>query len=937
MHLKIDSRKLTDSPFSESNKSAFIFDDDELLNSVVIEITHARPSSFLISGYRGVGKTSFINRIFQKVGNDSISANINLAKYEGYPRLIKKLIRHLFISFEASNLNSKVSDTDLQKEFKLLYDRTFNDIVSSNIYGSKEEFKLSSEAKINIKQLLFSLSFLFLSLLSINSNFFLVKGLNWIAIILSGIWLAASWRSFASFSKSSIDSKELSRKSLYDDEIAEHHLFNLLKKLNSKNISVLISFDEIDKLQDVNSAIKILDDIKPLLLSGFANFFIVAGQDLYYEYERSKLKDNEVISTLFSRSIHIPFLNNTTLKGYFLNLLEDRDLKTDMVVNDFIDALLLTSSRIPRKLVNQIRSKLVWNEPMPFLDIEESKKRHYAYDAKLLSCLTDIMDNQLPLITDSKVQLDFYIAQIFLWLAKMRTHDSIPFIMSKILDSRNYNYVPESYVAQLQPLGEMLTDNLTENKFLIKKRSDDDMQEDAYIWQPSINAILDENQLQRDIRSTDDPTKSHDENQNFDNKFITDFAQLESLARKILSEIDQEVEQLPNRSFKMMINILVERNVLTKSWYESSRIDDILTIRNQIVHGNISEENGVKKIQGVEFNLSRLKAEIIENYVLYVCKRSFKDFQFNKHNRGGFDFVGFKPALVLTFDVKHVQPSDGSVADYKQLFYKFKTFREITNQDCYYLLICFHSALAVNNAIYYSKINKILDENYPDLKQFVKVINLMEEAGSGIGSSLSETLMKVKVNLPNPVRENNTFHTFEERNIIEENIEKGGLHAWPDDFMMQLNFQDNQRDALREISKLNHVDLGEEQFDIIAKKAKLDWPTDYQMQLQTFKDQSEALYQIRKLKADPLSEPEFKQILSRSTQKWLSDYKMILQDFERQKQALILLKNFKADGINEQKIVQLKAKAKTEWPEDYEMQLNTLQTDISSIRKWNES
>jgi predicted AAA+ superfamily ATPase len=100
LEVNIDKSKLTDSPYSTERKAAFLFEEDEIFEQVILELKYANPSSFLVSGYRGVGKTSFINRIAEYLKSDFICANINIAKYDGYPRIVKKLIRQLYFQYD---------------------------------------------------------------------------------------------------------------------------------------------------------------------------------------------------------------------------------------------------------------------------------------------------------------------------------------------------------------------------------------------------------------------------------------------------------------------------------------------------------------------------------------------------------------------------------------------------------------------------------------------------------------------------------------------------------------------------------------------------------------------------------------------------------------------------------------------------------------------
>ena len=120
MIVNIDKSKLSDAPYRPDRKDAFNFEDDDLVAQTILELTHGLPSSILMSGYRGVGKTSFANRVTEGLADNFLCVTINLAKYEGYPALIKRLIRGLYLSYEPTSVKTKDKTADqlkFEKEF----------------------------------------------------------------------------------------------------------------------------------------------------------------------------------------------------------------------------------------------------------------------------------------------------------------------------------------------------------------------------------------------------------------------------------------------------------------------------------------------------------------------------------------------------------------------------------------------------------------------------------------------------------------------------------------------------------------------------------------------------------------------------------------------------------------------------------------------------
>lgn len=67
MEILINHRAISDSPYNGRNENIFVSDGGELISQIKQEIINGTPTCFLVSGYRGVGKTSFIQRVEQDI------------------------------------------------------------------------------------------------------------------------------------------------------------------------------------------------------------------------------------------------------------------------------------------------------------------------------------------------------------------------------------------------------------------------------------------------------------------------------------------------------------------------------------------------------------------------------------------------------------------------------------------------------------------------------------------------------------------------------------------------------------------------------------------------------------------------------------------------------------------------------------------------------
>jgi hypothetical protein len=358
MRIKINHRKLTDSPYSKIHKDSFIFEDMDAINQLKNELSNGNASTYLISGYRGSGKTSIINRIEEDL-DGAIVVKISLSKHENYNLLLRKLIRQLYFAYIQTIHYKKDKGSIFLESFTLLFEKTFNEITLTKSEEQKLERKRVLDIMIDLKQMIpvffviISGSNLLLKFLSIDWVFDLV------VFIAAIIWFFSTFSYNYIRNRSNIDSSLISRKSLYDDEISEFHLLKILKNFREQNVNVIIVFDELDKIDDLEKINNVVNEIKVLLLSGLAHFIVVSGQTLYYQLEKSFYKDDSVMFSLFSRTVHVQLLNMSTLKKYILGLIEDDTQKENIVLNRYIDSLILHSRRIPRRLSNMIRNLII--------------------------------------------------------------------------------------------------------------------------------------------------------------------------------------------------------------------------------------------------------------------------------------------------------------------------------------------------------------------------------------------------------------------------------------------------------------------------------------------------------------------------------------------------------------------------------------------------
>jgi len=377
LKLLIDHTRLTDSPYTEEKKTLFNFTKADT-NDFVQDMVHGAPTSYLISGYRGTGKSSFIKKLeadVKEIDKQLLFIHLNLAKPEVKSILLRKLIRALHLKIEEDEVlkENKIEEFLITRNnLRELYERTFYNI-SKNFLEKKE---ISSSENLKIK---FTLKDIFLAL----SGFFifitLIVGFNagtWYPYALSTIASFSFWKYFSveiTRVESRQSSNEVAKSLLYDDELAEHYLTEVLNSIKS-HIKPVFVLDELDKIHNDELVESLINELKPIMLSGLAFFIVVSGQSLFYNYFVSKTKDDGALSSLFSKVHHVSLFSSSQLRVHFDNMiLHDKskllDSDTDLV-NAYVNYLIFESKRIPRSFNVLIRQNISWEKERAFLNID---------------------------------------------------------------------------------------------------------------------------------------------------------------------------------------------------------------------------------------------------------------------------------------------------------------------------------------------------------------------------------------------------------------------------------------------------------------------------------------------------------------------------------------------------------------------------------------
>jgi hypothetical protein len=572
-----------------------------LVNDLTLkqEILYGNPAAFIISGYRGAGKTSFIHNleaIVKEENKNIIFVKCNVSKEETKTNLLRKLTRGLLGEVQEQKTTKKTlkkfRNRKLKLELDLLYKRTFHDV--NEITKNTNEIIKNRQVRLNLIVLLITLvpviAYIFnQEFIDIFKETFSVDlkgviGTSTLMVLLSYVFVRR---------KINKDLNEIEFKTLYDDEIAEIKLIESIDKLKDLGIKPIFVIDELDKIDVEDQLEKLIGELKPIILYGNATFILVTGQKLYYQLEKSKYLDDAILPNMFMHPYHVPLLDRTDFKKLFEKIVVNERENYNSIYNDYLSSLILKSNRSPRKFINLIRNELIWEADKAFIKIPKFHIKTYQTYSKILDSLDSLLKRE-NITYYSLAQQDFIITQLHICINKIVNKGIGYFEKTDILqiDDETKKKYPDGYWERVENLAELLIGEF--DKAEILEFNTESQQYTLKQYKDQLNQA----DLEILIR-----------------QFMGDFQKFEYFISGIYEEIfrDSNKKQL---TVKRMVMELVKKNVVKNN----EKLNRILELRNQVAHRSVEVGHQINDIREAQRDISFIRMALISDLTYYVIK-----------------------------------------------------------------------------------------------------------------------------------------------------------------------------------------------------------------------------------------------------------------------------------------------------------------------------
>lgn len=425
---------------------------DKMVNTMVDDIIYNEGGCFLVTGYPGVGKTSFVNKVLYRARNEFpqekhlVTVRLSLARDYSTDKLLRRMIRELFHALnQVKNYGLMINGLVVDKKVRL-YDELYPVVQN---YLDLAYLRTSQQIKSVLSQGLKD------AIVHHESATQAKTAETRLSPSIGVDKLSASLGSFSKTKSTSITREETRSQEVswergvelefleYDDEIAENDLCRLLDLLVQKGVRYTLStysspfkfpgwfwrrlpeefslfgrtihnyklrrepedsvgnqpvrvvfvFDEIDKIS-LEQAESIFSSLKNLFLKGNVFFILITGKAFYYDWLRQRAAEDEIFYSLFTRILHIPLLRDVELEKMLGSM--QLTLPADLLTH-----LKYRAKGAPREFFRELCGFTHWRKfrnghlRLPVMHLSEDSQRLVDISSRLYPILKQAYDEKV--------------------------------------------------------------------------------------------------------------------------------------------------------------------------------------------------------------------------------------------------------------------------------------------------------------------------------------------------------------------------------------------------------------------------------------------------------------------------------------------------------------------------------------------------------------
>jgi serine/threonine-protein kinase len=351
-------------------------------------ILHSRGGAFLITGFRGVGKSTLVRQALDQIVSQSVPSDLvlpvwlNVARSTTTERLLFAIVRRVFETLNDSGALQRLSP-DTRHALIVAYMRT--SLSFKETQSEARERSAGVELGAGSGRSAKSLAEFVMPKLSISAK---------------QTHSLATEASFLAYSETDAEHDLMRIVSLVDQASSVQatrrtllHRLWLRRRHERLRLRLVIVLDEVDKLTadepGLSAVENLLSGIKNVLTTSGAHFLVVAGPDLHDRAVRDAARGNGVYESVFGWRMYVPCLWEAA------DRLVSEVVRADGQIFDqkpLAQYLRFKARGVPRRLLQEFNSFVSWHKDYPRLQISGEDIERVNFYARLETILREYFE-----------------------------------------------------------------------------------------------------------------------------------------------------------------------------------------------------------------------------------------------------------------------------------------------------------------------------------------------------------------------------------------------------------------------------------------------------------------------------------------------------------------------------------------------------------------
>ena len=355
-----------------------------IVDALKERLLHSRGGSFLITGFRGVGKTTVVLRALEELEREAADGRtylpivLSVARPMTVDQLLFEVVRRLFEALSDQGVLDTL-EPDIRQALLLAYARTS--------MAFKETSSRSRESSQSLNLDISTLGAAGAAIGMVTPKLGLSR---------KRADSLAREASFLAYSHADVEHDFLRILSLLETSAATPPRRRFLRSTPKPWCGrLVVVLDELDKLtstpEGVRAVDKLLMGLKNLLTAHNVHFVFVGGPELHDEFMRDVARGNSVYESVFASHIYVPCLWDASeqLVGGVVAECADEHAQDLAGVVDYFS---FKARGIPRLLLRELNGLVRWEEGRPRLAVGELDARRIAFYAEIQAAVTEFVD-----------------------------------------------------------------------------------------------------------------------------------------------------------------------------------------------------------------------------------------------------------------------------------------------------------------------------------------------------------------------------------------------------------------------------------------------------------------------------------------------------------------------------------------------------------------